>query len=603
MDILFLSLFYITAAAFGGSLLKASRFSFRSLSEEVFFSVIAGMGVLGYFVYFLGLAGFLSTGALFFLLALAVLVSAPAMAEMGRAVYEAAGKGGGKALSLLEKALLAVMAVVLLNTLMGALAPLTSNDNLAYRFVEIKTFLDDGRVGYIPYTRESLWPYLTEMLFLLGMAIRSDIAAKLVGWSFGITCCLGIYACLERFHSRKAGILSAAILLLTPSIFQHLTSAYVDLAMATYAFGALLAFFIMLDGRGLRWAVLAGVLCGFLMSMKHIALMVPVAAVIGISYYIIRYREDASAALKGAGAAAPAAVLFSFFWYLRSFILKGNPFYPFFGSFFGGAGWASTTADHIGDRFGLVNLMRMPWDATMNPVNYSDEHIGAVYLLLLPLFFLTGRKRKIYSFFGGFAAAFTLLWYYVDPKSLRYLYPAIPVLAVIAASSVMDIKHRDRFLYRTALTVFFAVAVFNLGLSFYYNAGRYAVALGLESKSSYLSRTERTYGMARLIRDNLPADAKIFMIGEIRAYYLDRPYIHANNYLQEKDIDPEKWSPEDMKHSLSSEGVNYILTSLDENYQINPMISDYLRGRKEVFSYSFRDREGVTHRYKVYNIS
>jgi 4-amino-4-deoxy-L-arabinose transferase-like glycosyltransferase len=95
--------------------------------------------------------------------------------------------------------------------------------------------------------------------------------------------CLGIattYLWGSRAIGRLAGFISALLLAMQPAMFYHSHLACFDVAVMTMWFVTTYAYWRSLEGGGLPWALLAGVLYGFLLNTKHNAWLLPAALVV-----------------------------------------------------------------------------------------------------------------------------------------------------------------------------------------------------------------------------------------------------------------------------------------------------------------------------------
>lgn len=605
MDIFIALYIILSACGIGRLILSLLRFKFDNLSQKLFHETVFGLGVLGYLIYLMGLTGLITRVYILWLILFLNLVSLKKIIEILKDIFSLMPRLKPSDFSLCEKTILFFLFIISLNTLGGALAPPTGHDSLAYRLPQLRLFIVNQKIFYIPYSRESLWPYLTEMLFLLGMALRSDIAAKLIAMSFGFIGCLGVYSVGRQLQNRTAGLLSASVFLFTPAIFTQMTYSYVDITMSVFSFALIISIYNFLRNDELKWAALAGVYGGFVLSVKYIGFLILAAAVIVAVPYILKKKSRST--VNGIFLFSIFTIICSFIWYLRAFLIKGNPFYPFFANLFG-IGWPKTTADIIGKRFGLVGLIRLPWDITIYPDRFGGEHIGAIYLLFLPLYYLVVKNRKPYAFFLLFPFVYTILWFYIDPNITRFLFPALMPLAVIVGAVLFNLKKEYNLFNGFMLTVFIALSLFSTALSFYFNYDKYKVSFGLEAKDSYLLRNERTYEMAQFIDKNLPNDAKIFMIGEIRSYYLNRPYVHFSNFIYEEKKDPSKWSVEGFLSDMKRIGAGYVILEKDTPFllkgelRLSESVEKYLKSKKPIFSSSFSGKGDYQRKYYLYRL-
>lgn len=568
MDILLITLIFLVSFSLGSRLFRLMGVGVSSASEKIVFSVSLGMGVLAYIVFFLGIAG----GAVKPLIGSVIAVIFAATCGELRSIFvhsKEAIRCFLRGLSVFDKIIIFFLGVTFLGTLIGALSPPIGHDSLSYRLAQVNIFSKSGRVDYIPYTRESLWPYLIEMLFTLGMVLRSDVSAKLIAWLFGIMAVLSVYTVARKYFSKTAALISASIFFLTPVIFQQITYAYVDIPMALFGFLALAGLMRFFEDHDSRWALIAGIFTGFMLSIKAIGIVVIPVFFLVVVYGIMSRRISRVVVAKSAAIFLFAVICFSGVWYLRAFLIKGNPVYPFFAHVFGGNGWAESLEGNIGESFSFLNYIKLPWDITLFPSKYGDEKFGLFYLLFLPLLvLLPWRQKRSAIFLVIFSGVYSFVWYYVDNAVSRFLIPAILPLSVLIGSVLVVGFSLGKFgKYLKYLLIL--ILLFNTGVLVNFNKDRVAVALGLESRDDYLARTERTYEMAMFIRENIPEDAKILMVNEVRVYYFDRDYVHLRNFLEEERLSKGYSMKKDFLTELYPKGIEYIL------YRDGPGISKY----------------------------
>ncbi|MHB9155286.1 MAG: hypothetical protein ACYC5N_06275, partial [Endomicrobiales bacterium] len=128
-----------------------------------------------------------------------------------------------------------------LSALIGALAPPTQFDSLAYHLALPARYLSSGRM-FAGDTLFFSFPQGLEMLFQLALKIDGDILANLVGWSFLPLGGLALYAFSRRYWGSRTGLFAALFWLFTPETLFLATGTYVDLGLACFAFASIAGF-------------------------------------------------------------------------------------------------------------------------------------------------------------------------------------------------------------------------------------------------------------------------------------------------------------------------------------------------------------------------
>jgi hypothetical protein len=126
-------------------------------------------------------------------------------------------------------------------------------------------------------------------------------------------------------------------------------------------------------------------------------------------------------------------------WYLRIFLLTGNPVFPYVPQLFGANPWQSLPDPRregpLVER--LVRAARLPWDMVFAREAYGGlPPLSPVYLAALPLLaagILRDRRVRLWlAITAVYALACTWL-----PRDSRYLVPALPLVSLAVAGSVV----------------------------------------------------------------------------------------------------------------------------------------------------------------------
>jgi hypothetical protein len=523
-----------------------------------------------------------------------------------------------------ERALAVFTIASLILAFLFALTPPIAWDAQTYQLVIPKVAIERGRIVPPPDIPYFSFPSLVNMLFLAAMILKGDIAAQALHFVYLLLTLGALFAFANRHFSSLVAWLSVAILVAVPSFMLVATWAYVDVALAFYAFAAYCVLRLACQSEDKRWFVLAGMFAGFAMGVKYTAVIVPVA-VIGVLVIgngsLIKRSWSLVIWFLGFG------ILFAMPWYLRNLVFAGNPVYPFF---FGGPYWDAFRANWFG-RFGtgLLNtplqLLTAPWDATIygqeGALGY-EATIGPLLLVLLPLLLLriqnsksiihnsdaelqtTNYELRITNSELRSLLLFSLILYLfwllgvAQSKLLlqtRLLFAAFPTLALAAAVAFDRLRPLDlpqfslqRFA-RLVIALVFALTLSSYALAFASNS-LLAYLVGAESRADYLARTLGAYDRAaQFIAKQLPADARILALWEPRSYYIQRaiqpdaildqfPYLLAQT--RDADAIARRWQSEGYTHVLlNRQGLNAMLTS-----QYDPVSLDDVRVLQQVLA-------------------
>ncbi|HLQ44498.1 MAG TPA: phospholipid carrier-dependent glycosyltransferase, partial [Planctomycetaceae bacterium] len=299
-----------------------------------------------------------------------------------------------------------VITLFLLAMLLGSLLPPTDFDVKAYHLTGPKEYFLDGRITFLPHNVYTNFPFLTEMLCLLGMVLRQDwfrgaLAGQAVLMGFAPLTALALFCAGRRWFNSSVGWLAATIYLSTPWTYRLAIIAYVEGALSCYL--SLTLFTVLLVSQAMRESadqmaanrlfLLAGLFAGSAMACKYPGL-VSVVLPLGLASGVIAWRQCRQhspsaaateamttnvelvlpdgdlpivAAADGTGnVPTPLKALLAFGvgvaitigpWLLKNLVETGNPVYPLAYGLFGGRDWDA--ASHA------------KWRAAHSPKSYA----------------------------------------------------------------------------------------------------------------------------------------------------------------------------------------------------------------------------------------
>lgn len=505
-----------------------------SLIEDFVFSTGLGLGIIGYTVYIIGSIGFLywyCVLAMFLIYAL--LAFRPLIKFLRCFKFDAAWRFIRKS-GLFEKVLMLTIVAIPLICLFGALAPETGNDTLAYHLYHPKVFIENHKIACIPFTRESLWPYLTEMLFTIGLLFKSVAMAKLFHYFFGILSALSVYALTKRFFGKKEALFAATLFYSAPGIFMQSVYSYVDLSLCFYSLVSLYSLILWDELNDPKVLILSGIFTGLALSVKLLGGLVFITLGVIILFIGLKRKASSGSMAKNLFIFCAAVFLCSFVWYMRSWIVLKNPVYPFLNRIFG-RGWDDKLGEAMGVRRDLVGLLRLPWDMVMNVRRFGNEQIGVVFLMLLPCLASLDFKENRIRIPLIFLLLYTLVWFIVD-QNVRFAFVIFAVVYILIGVGFYKIVELYRL--NIAKVLIMLCMLFSLSLCFYHNLEPLKFAFGFTNEEEYLLKKERSYLIAKFVNENIPEKSKLIIAGEPRVYYFNRNILIYDIWKKEahKDI-------------------------------------------------------------------
>lgn len=530
------------------------------------FSEGLGLGLLGLLVLFLGLSGWLNSTLLWGVMIILTVLAVPVIVPFSKKITV-------KRPSALITTYLIVMVSL---TFTITLLPPTSWDSLSYHLFGPRIYLEAGHIfpGVDVYSLNN--PFLLEMIFLLSMAIRSDISAQLMHFIFIFLLSGMVYSIAVNGLKLKQGW-TAVLLLFTMPMFLHLAPwAYNDLALTFFTLASLYAYVSWQEAKDSKWLIISGIFAGFSMGFKYTSFIVPV--VIGLLILWKTYRQP-KLLLRYWLIFGITALLISIAWYAKNWAFTGNPFYPY--AFNNGIFWDEFRANShggtgTGTGFNLLALLQTPYLVTLGINDPSgDGFTGPIFLAFLPIIILYGisklrhRTPFIYKVLLIYIIAHYAFWllgviYSAGLYQGRLLLPALAAMCPLIAWVIDDLRivnhpqfSLQRFINLILAFVLCLSLINQINQWLTYNPLLYI--LGSQTREEYLTDSlGALYVASEFINEELSSDAVVQFLWEPRNYYchidcrgdtiLDK-YTHLE-YLHQ--------NPTEIAQALREEGVTHL---------------------------------------------
>lgn len=502
--------------------------------------------------------------------------------------------------------------------ILGGATPSTDFDVKEYHLQGPKEWYQAGQITFLRHNVYTTFPFLTEMVSLLGMVVYGDwFWGALVGKSvlcwFGPLTALACYALARRWFGETAGLIAGFVYLTTPWTVRISIIAYAEGGLCLYLIATLLAVTLLQAEtrparRGVTTTELPGFskqhiwLCGFLagcaMACKYTGLLFVVLpmAVIVLAYV---NRHSVRSKMEHPGEFNWSRVgWFSFGvavaigpWLLRNLLWTGNPVYPLAGSIFGGVDWnparnAQWAAAHSPDDRNILGWFvsvkgRPAWLIDITAVN--DWLSPLLYGLgVLSLWHLWPRKtaaeadadqpRRMLKLFLMFWVTLFLFWWMFTHRLDRFWVPLLPVVATLAGIGAVWSKQK---LWQVFLVNVLAITwVFNLCFVTRNNIGFNAYAYELKEVRKLVTPPAIQAINQSLQSGQLSAKTKVLLVGEAQPFdarfptlyntvfddNLIRDFVHGSAAKKSSATQPEL-QPDKILRRLRAAGVTHVLVN------------------------------------------
>ena len=524
----------------------------------------------------------------------------------------------------LEITLLVLLAAMIAMIVVLAGVPPVSRDALTHHLAVPKLYLQNGGICEIPAIKFSYYPMNLDLLYLVALYFKNDIAAKYIHFGFGLLTAWLIYGYLVKRLSRVWALLGALFFLSLPVIVKLSITVYVDLGLVFFSTASLMAVFRWIESRfDFKFLLLSAVCCGLAMGTKYNGLLTLFILTVMVPLVFISRSKEVSNAEKqasqrdatkiqlkavgfGAGYCIIALLVFSP-WMIRNFIWKGNPIYPLYQNVFTSRNAADTNRPDTAvrtDAAGAIASKRSKtgtgwapfairkmvyketwWEIALIPVRiffqgrdddprYFDGQLNP-FLLLLPLIALwplqsipadVRAEKKMFVFF---AALFILYAFFQTDMRIRYIAPAIAPLVILTIFGLhrihqLLIRRGPRHANIGVAVVAAAVLVFNVPyiIAQFKQVDPCSYISGRLDRDAYITRYRPEYPVIAYANDHLAADAKLLglFMGN-RRYYSDRDLVFGRNLFLKIVRNADAFTP--IRDALKQQGFSHLLIRFD----------------------------------------
>ena len=461
---------------------------------------------------------------------------------------------------------IAVLTLLCVESILN-LTPPISRDALIHHLAVPNLWLKHGGFYEMPWANYSYYPMNINLLYLVCLYFNNDIVPKFIHLGFGLGTGVLIYIYLKQKLDRNWGLLGMVIFITTPIVIWLSTSAYVDLGMTFFTTASILALarWRELEFRHTRWLLISAFCMGIAVGSKYNALIAwfIVNLLLMVSY--VRETKQQAAAVKYGLMFFAITALVASPWYMKNYLLTGNPFYPMFHSVFksfqqqpvqkivqsqalretGKISFFQMREIMYGESFWetLLIPIRMFFQGEDDSYRYFQGVLNPILIIFSPFIMLNKKFLHDKVQFALFSVLFIFMAYFLTEKQVRYILPTLPFLAIIAVmgiESLAGMLNDEAFFARVpvqkkiksiARFFLFSSVVMLLVLNFVYLKKRvkiirpFAYVFHQETRDAFLERHLAHYPAVKYINTHLPADANVFLmfLGR-RGYYLERTY-------------------------------------------------------------------------------
>ncbi|MDO8658659.1 MAG: glycosyltransferase family 39 protein [Candidatus Levybacteria bacterium] len=405
----------------------------------------------------------------------------------------------------------------------GVLGPELSFDSLWYHLTLPKLYLLNHSVFHIPggLLYYSDMPKLTEMLYVAALAVGSENLAKFIHFSFGILTSIAIFKLSRKFFSSFISLIAVLIFYSNLVVGWESTASFVDLSRSFFEVLSLWAFINWVEKKEIKWLIESAVMLGLAITAKLLAVS-SISIFLFITILILLKRKKSFKEIfLNSILYLLITILIPLPWFVFSFINTGNPIHPFF-----------TKMYDVGFQQDLINPLRFLNDVWILFTKSSDP-VSPLYLIFLPLVFITFKKLKFEVKIIGLYSVLALIVWYIIPRTGggRFILPYLPVFSIIIAATFDVIKVKE--FKKILLIIIIFVSIISIIYRGTANKKYLSVVSGRETKEQFLSENLNFsygdfYDIDGYFKTHIKTTDKVLLFGFHNLYYIDFPFIDSS---------------------------------------------------------------------------
>lgn len=561
VPIILLASFVWILALMLGSLVISTLVKRTSVTrgEWIILSAGLGIGILSCIVQVLGLAGVLDRYTFFVVAGVIISLWGLSFATRGRGmdVYE---KLTSPRVTL-QVAVLVPSGIVLGLALLSAMLPTPDYDAHAYHLLGPKEWFLSGRIQFLPHNVYTSFPFLTEMMHLVGMVAWGDwFYGGLVGQTilsgFGILTTAAIVCTGRRLFDENAGWLAGLIYATAPWTYRLTSIPYVEGPMLAYGMLGLLCLTRFSQGH-VVWSVMAGLFAGAAFGCKYPALLM-IAVPLGAGLLGLSHRRTVPLHMIAFGS---GFILLAGIWLVRNLAWTGNPVFPLLYDWVGSTTWDAVRDERFvkGHQSSSFTLPIM--GSYARDVFERSDWQSALVFAFAP-WSLFSRRRVAFALWALIVYLF-LTFFFTTHRLDRFFLTIEPVAALLAGGGMVVVMGWLGRWIPAIVTTF--IVLFNIayvstplcGMNLYTDPLSSVRRVAIDSVAPSLA--------ALIESDLVKSDQTVLFVGLAAVY--ESPYssryntVFDSNILERIARDPNTGKlrrGDDIRSSLARHGINDI---------------------------------------------
>lgn len=572
---------------------------FKNIEEvSINFKLAIGLGITGYLIMLLGVFGLYNSVAFIFFFTLTILTSLIFIRK--RFFFKInIFKLPINSFTLSEKIIFISFFFIMLISLFEVFAPATSEDSLSYHF---KIPYDYVIAQKLIYMKSSLYnmPHLLQMLYIVPFVFGGDeIGCHLINYFISILFLGVLYEFSKNLFSRKVALITLLIVSTLPMFTFIKISGRVEVGLALFLILGIFSITNYFGSKKTEWVILCGAFLGIAAGIKYTALLY-IIILTSILYCSILLDKGSEFKKKISIMLIFFLVgcIFSFPFYLKNYLMTGNPLYPFLFNIFGGKDWSESLSIMSNAHFdtfkrynasSLIDYLILPWTFTMNGEKFlaGKNGYGFIFITFLPIFFIyliSQVKKKgsqvlfhlenpinILAWVVFFGIITWFIFSFHRGRHLFFVFVLLSIFISLIISGYFKISQVLKYgkIYNLFVnTLFISSITFCALISILFNLNYAKVALGLENKAIFLERVKPQFKYFEKVNNLFKKNDNILNLLGHNQFYLKHKQFYPSPYFQGW-IDWSKINKVEHYYSkLKKNKFTYIIGYHIDNYKV-----------------------------------
>lgn len=464
-------------------------------------------------------------------------------------------------------------------------------DVLEYHLQMPKEYFQLGRIVYAPHNVYANFPMNVEMLYLLAMVVHNEVydlgtTANMIHLIFSA---LTVYAAwvIGREWSPRAGQVSA-IAIGTAGWLGYLSGlAYVEHGMlfftATAVAALLRATARPAHGASWKWLALCGVCSGFACGCKYTA--IPLTAFAISLVIVLRLRGNWRRRVLDLSIYLLATATSFAPWLIKNELMTGNPIFPLVNGLFQSypPGWGEKESEQWNRGHTMAESDRGPGARLYALWRHipadADQRFGPAILLLALGGLLGSRLERTDRLLLTMLVIQVLVWMFATHLYARFAVPFLIALSTLAGRAVLTGCSRLR------IWITGGVLLAGAGWNFAFAARLHARESPVGASASLIyNGTLPGLEYFAAVNHELPATARVLMLGDARAFYFQRKVDYCVVFNRNPFVEVVEGASNvnDIMQWLRQRGFTHVLVHWNEiarltrTYGFSPQITPQL---------------------------